>query len=103
MELEKLREKLEESGLLFYGEMEYFLDEYLPKFFEVDVKSVGFNEEHPMNNLQFWFTVSWLTKMGFLEYGTSPRGAWLTEDGKRFKEYILSTPEPIEKALNVEL
>lgn len=93
--MEKWNELMNDTDALFYGELEYFLDEYLPKFFSVDVKDVGFNEEHPLNNLEFWFTVSWLVRMDFMEYGTSPRGAWLTKEGEEFKKYVLSTKRPI--------
>jgi hypothetical protein len=97
---EKMKEKIENTDALFYGELEYYLDEYLPKFFSVEVKDVGFNEKHPMNNLEFWFTVSWLVRMDYLEYGTSPRGAWLTEEGEEFKKYVLSNKEPISKLVH---
>lgn len=93
------KEILQNSDALFYGELEYYLDEYLPKFFSVEVKDVGFDQKHQMNDLQFWFTVSWLHQMGCLEYGTSPRGAWLTEKGKELKEYVLKTENPITKIL----
>ena len=91
---------IQDTDALFYGELEYYLDEYLPKFFSVEVKEVGFNDEHPMNNLEFWFTVSWLVRMDCLEYGTSPRGAWLTEKGKEFKKYVSSTKKPIAELLH---
>lgn len=92
---EKFREKIEDTDMLCYGDIEPHLDAYLPKFFAVEVKEVGFNDEHSMNTLEFWFVVSWLVKMDFLEYGTSPRGAWLTREGQEFKNYVLSTPKPI--------
>lgn len=89
MNIEKVKEKIDNTRALFYGELEWHLDNYLPKFFSVEVKDVGFDESHPLNTLEFWFTVSWLSEMDFLEYGTSPRGAWLTDEGKEFKEFIL--------------
>lgn len=102
MEKEQLKEMIENTDALFYGELEYYLDEYLPKFFSVEVKDVGFDEKHPMNNLEFWFTVSWLVRMDCLEYGTSPRGAWLTEKGKALKQYVLSTKDPIQSLIHSE-
>jgi hypothetical protein len=95
MSKEEMLARVENTDALFYGELEYHLDQYLPKFFSVEVKDVGFNDKHPMNTLEFWFVVSWLVRMDFLEYGTSPKGAWLTESGKEFKEYVLSNKEPI--------
>lgn len=100
--LEAWTEKIEETDALFYGELEHYLDEYLPKFFSVEVGDVGFNKEHPLNNALFWFVVSWLVRMDFLEYGTSPRGAWLTDEGKLFKKYVLSTKEPITHLQSIE-
>lgn len=96
---EEFKEMIENTDALFYGELEFYLEEYLPKFFSVEVKEVGFDEKHPMNNLGFWFTVSWLVRMDCLEYGTSPRGAWLTEKGEKFKKYVLSTDRPITSLL----
>ena len=98
----EFKEMIEGTDALFYGELEYLLDEYLPKFFSVEVKEVGFDEKHTMNNLEFWFTVSWLVRMNCLEYGTSPRGAWLTEKGNRFKKYILSNKKPITNLVHGE-
>lgn len=89
------KEKVEGTIVLFYGDIEPLLDEYLPKFFQVNMQDVGFDEQHPMYDALYWFVVSWLVSMDFAEYGTSPRGAWLTEEGEQFKEYILSTKDPI--------
>lgn len=96
---EQWREKIQDTDMLCYGDIEPHLDKYLPKFFSVEVREVGFNDEHPMNTLEFWYTVSWLNRMDFLDYGTSPRGAWLTDEGEQFKKYILSTPQPITKII----
>ena len=54
-----------------------------------------------MNNLEFWFVVSMLVKMDMLEYGTSPRGAWLTDDGKEFRKYCLENEQPITNLLSL--
>ena len=97
----KWKNELENTNCLFYGELEYYLDEYIKKFFSVEVKDVGFNEDHPMNNLEFWFVVSMLVKMDMLEYGTSPRGAWLTDEGILFKKYCLETENPISELLEI--
>jgi len=99
--IKEWKNKLQDTNCLFYGELEFYLDTYIKKFFSVDVKDVGFNEEHPMNNLEFWFVVSMLVHMDMLEYGTSPRGAWLTEEGEKFKEFCLKEDNPITKILSV--
>lgn len=100
MKIEELKEMVENSHALFYGELECHLDTYLPEFFSVDVKDVGFDDNHPMNNALFWFTVSWLVEMDCLEYGTSPRGAWLTDKGEEFKTYVLTTEKPITNLIH---
>jgi len=97
--VEEFKEKIENTDMLCYGDIEPHLDTYLPKFFSVDIKDVGFDEKHPMNNLEFWFVVSWLNRMGFIDYGTSPRGAWLTSEGETFKKYILSVKNPVTKII----
>lgn len=97
---EKWKELLEDTDCLFYGELEYHLDSYIKKFFSVEVSEVGFDDEHTMNNLEFWFVVSMLVRMDMLDYGTSPRGAWLTDDGKLFKEYCLKEDAPITKLIH---
>lgn len=35
-----------------------------------------------------WFLINDLMGADILEYGTSPRGGWLTEKGKLIKEYV---------------
>ena len=97
---QKWKELLHDTDCLFYGELEHHLDEYIKKFFSVQVPEVGFEKNHEMNNLVFWFVVSMLERMDMLEYGTSPRGAWLTEDGELFKKYCLKTDKPITKLLH---
>ncbi len=98
---EKWAELLQDTNCLFYGELEYHLDKYIKKFFSVFVKDVGFDDNHAMNTLEFWFVISMLVKMDMLEYGTSPRGAWLTEDGELFKKYCLETDEPISNLIQI--
>lgn len=100
---EEWKDKLYDTDALFYGELEFYLDEYLPKFFSVGVSDVAFTKDHKMNDALFWFTVSWLVSMNFLDYGTSPRIAWLTEEGKKFKEYVLETPDPITRLLHMKV
>jgi len=102
MNKKDLAKEVNNSNLLFYGELEGFLDEYIKEFFKVEVKEVGFDDNHKMNNLQFWLVVSWLVSMDYLEYGTSPRGVWLTEEGEYFKNYCLNTETPISNLTRME-
>lgn len=97
---EEWKSLIKDTNALFYGELEYHLDIYLPKFFSVEVSDVGFDDNHPLNDALFWFVVSWLVHMDMLEYGVSPRGAWLTKEGEEFKQYVLSTEKPITSLLH---
>jgi hypothetical protein len=49
-----------------------------------------------------WLLINILCKADILEYGTSPRGAWLTKKGERLKEYVIShtDDELVETATN---
>ena len=91
-DIEWLAEILEESPLLFYGELEYHLDKTLKLVFAHDLKEYGF-EEIPMLEdfaTAYWLIISLMHKWDFIDYGTSPRGAWLTEKGERFKKMVLA-------------
>ena len=102
-QMKKWAEKIQNTDCLFYGELEFYLDKYIKRFFSVEVKDVGFDDNHEMNNLEFWFVVSMLVSAGMLEYGTSPRGAWLTEDGKEFKKYCIETEQPISRLTEINI
>ena len=95
-----LADVLEESHLLFYGELEACLDTFLPRLFAYDFPAYGFGHV-PMTEdfaMAYWLFVSWACQADLLEYGSSPRGAWLTEKGKRFKRIIQGYEHPIQKA-----
>lgn len=46
--------------------------------------------ERALGGATAWLLVSILAKTDILEYGTSPRFAWLTKKGERLKAYVLS-------------
>lgn len=46
--------------------------------------------ESALGGATAWLLISILAKADILEYGTSPRFAWLTEKGERLKEFVLS-------------
>ncbi len=43
-----------------------------------------------------WLLINVLGKTDIIEYGTSPRGAWLTANGYRLRDFVLSkTPDEL--------
>lgn len=98
-DIEFLARILDKSSWLFYGEFEDYLTEFLQRVFTKDLKDYGFDESLP-NDFQvaYWSILSELVKLDLAEYGTSPRGAWLTEDGERFKRIIVGTKNAIYDA-----
>jgi len=95
-----LADMLENSHLLFYGELEYYLDKFLKRVFEHDFREYGFEEIKMSDDFAtaYWLIISWFEKEELVEYGTSPRGCWLTEKGKRFKKIIIENETPITDA-----
>jgi hypothetical protein len=98
-DIEFIARILDKSDWLFYGEFECYLTEFLQKVFTKDLKEYGFDESLP-NDFQvaYWSILSELVKLNLADYGTSPRGAWLTEDGERFKSIIVGTESAIHEA-----
>jgi hypothetical protein len=41
----------------------------------------------------YWLFISLLVANDMYEYGTSPRGGWLTEKGKRLKKIVIENPD----------
>ena len=98
-----LADVLEESHLLFYGELYDYLDTFLTRVFSHELSDYGFGKV-PMTHdfaTAYWLFVSWAVEADLIEYGSSPRGAWLTEKGKRFKRIIQGYAHPIQQACAV--
>jgi hypothetical protein len=102
MEEKELAEMVSNSRLLFYGEMDSFLGDYLKDFFSREIRDVGFSDDNSINNVTWWFCISWLVSIDCIEYGTSPRGGWLTEKGEALKKYVLENENPIEKLIEID-
>lgn len=99
-DIEWLADLLEESPLLFYGDFEQPLNNFLKEVFQHELKDFGFGDV-PMNDefvVAYWFLISWMNSKKLVEYGTSPRGCWLTEDGKRLKKMVLENEDAISEA-----
>lgn len=99
-DLEWLANIIENSTLLFYGEFEDYLNSFLKEVFKYEFKDIGFGyiQKDEIFLTAYWFLLSWLCSHGLFEYGSSPRGGWLTEDGKRFKKIILENDNAISLA-----
>jgi hypothetical protein len=94
-----LADILEESHWLFYGEFEVYLNEFLKQIFQKEFNEIGYNEKLP-NDFQvaYWSVISEMEFLYLFEYGTSPRGGWLTEKGKKFKEIIMNNENALSEA-----
>lgn len=75
------------TQLVFYGE----LDDILPTAMAIvlkmkDLKIFTDGSDIPpeigMTQLEYWLVLSLLLELDCIEYGTSPRGAWLTDTGE---------------------
>lgn len=96
-DLNFLAEILNKAHWLFYGDLD--LDPFLKKVFEHELKEYGFGEikMEPDFAIAYWLLLSELVSLNLAEYGTSPRGAWLTENGNRFKKLVLENENAIEQ------
>ena len=97
---EFLAEIINKSHWLFYGELDALLDPFVLKVFEHEFKDYGF-EDVKMDDTfatAYWLFLSELVALRLAEYGTSPRGAWLTPDGERFKALCLEHKDALSQA-----
>lgn len=98
-DLKFLTEIIEKSNWLFYGEFEIYLNKFLKKIFVCKLSDLGFDTKGT-NEFQtaYWSILSELVRLDLAEYGTSPRGAWLTENGERFKKIILENENALKES-----
>lgn len=99
-DIEFIADLIEGSPLLFYGEFEIYLDIFIKEVFKYEFRDIGFGNVKKDNTFltAYWFLISWLNSKDLFDYGTSPRGGWLTEKGERFKKIILEHDNSIELA-----
>lgn len=97
-DIEFLDEIFENDSLLFYGEFEEYLNNFLQTIFKNDLKRYGFEEIKTSDEFRvaYWFLLSWLDTKNMFEYGTSPRGGWLTEKGERFKQLVITNDNVLD-------
>lgn len=95
-DLEFLEDIINDSHWLFYGDLD--LVPFLKKVFTRELRDWGFEALPEEFALPYWLVVSELIALNLAEYGTSPRGAWLTEKGERFKKLVMENENAIEEA-----
>lgn len=81
-----------DAAWLFYGELDALFPAFVQRVFTHDFADYGFRNV-PMDAdfaLSYWLFLSELSRLGLVDYGTSPRGAYLTPDGKRFRDMLLA-------------
>ena len=101
---EQFRIWYEELGILTYGEIGD--DQVLSAFKEIltwksegrFISGIGTDEysipesEHNYTTTEYWLYLSFLR--GCIEYGSSPRGGWLTDLGKRVLTFLQENDYP---------
>lgn len=99
-DLEFLASILEKSRWLFYGDLDFYFDKFVRAVFAREFTEWGFEAESMVPDFAtaYWLLLSELCALNLAEYGTSPRGAWLTEDGERFKKLCLAHEDAIAQA-----
>lgn len=96
-DLKFLAEILNQSSWLFYGDLEEHFDIFLRTVFSHELKEWGFGDVKmsPDFTVAYWLLISELNRLGLVDYGTSPRGAWLTEKGEKFKKLVMKNNDAI--------
>jgi hypothetical protein len=78
-----------------YGTGEEFIIPALRQFLELCARTENGGYHHEKLSAVLTPTVAWLLinilcDADIIEYGTSPRGGWLTSKGQRLKEFVLA-------------
>jgi len=74
-----------------YGTGEQYTLKAIKDFFHnlEDGRSYSYEVlEEKMGKAECWFIINLFCKEGIIEYGTSPRFAWIEEKGQLLKEYL---------------
>lgn len=93
---------LEQSSWLLYGNLEERFDAFVREVFQHEFKDYGFGDVAMTRDfaVAYWLFLSELVKLDLAEYGTSPRGAWLTDKGKRFRDICLGHSDALALGAN---
>ena len=76
-----------------YGSGEEFILCALRQFFELCPAEGGYDYvllESRLGGAVAWLLINVLCKVNALDYGTSPRGAWLTPEGRALRDFVLA-------------
>jgi hypothetical protein len=92
---------LGDAAWLFYGELQDVLPDFLEDVLEKPFDEWGFDRDMERDfAVAYWLLISELVRLDLYEYGTSPRGGWLTDKGKRFvrifKEKMAAGKNPFD-------
>lgn len=100
-DLEFLAAIIEKAHWLFYGDLDEHFDDFVRKVFKHKFREYGFEEvKMPLESaVAYWLFLSELVALDLAEYGTSPRGAWLTPEGERFKKLCMENKDAIRQAI----
>ena len=82
-QFEQLEQWFPDNSLYDYGELSGILPQYVYAVLKLKQQQVftdGSNLEN-ITMLEYWFVLSLLCQYDYVEYGSSPRGAWLTDKG----------------------
>ena len=99
IELQILEKLLDRSSWLFYGDWEEEMSLFVREILKNEFREYGFEEIKLEGDkkVAYWLLLSELVRLNLAEYGTSPRGAWLTEEGKKFKEIVMEHKDWLEQ------
>ena len=90
--MEKVKDWVNSTGLLLYGELDELLFKKMIIVLEMKRDKVLSDGEdlEEVTALEYWLIMSELERADFFEYGTSPRGGWLTDEGEAFLNELKS-------------
>jgi hypothetical protein len=96
-DLKFLGDILEKSHWLLYGDLDEHFTKFIKEVFKHEFREYGFEEVKMSRDfaVAYWLFLSELVSLDLAEYGTSPRGAWLTEGGERFKKLVNENEDAI--------
>lgn len=82
-QFEQLEQWFPNNTLYDYGELSGILPQYV--YAVLKLKQQGLYTDgsnlSSITMLEYWFVLSLLCRYDYVEYGSSPRGAWLTDKG----------------------
>ena len=95
---------LEDTKMLFYGEMEEHFSRILKEMLRLAIVHPKIQDKFTnevITESEYWFMVSILNYTKCIEYGTSPRYFWLNEKGEQLEKefHKIDTIDKLYKVL----